>query len=117
MTDPLHAALAVLARALAPMLAAELAKLPAASTADELCDRKSCPISKRAWDLHAGKPNGWPVFLDGRRKVALRADVLGWLTRERAIAPTVAHPAEDDQGDDADRALAAAGVRRIGGRR
>lgn len=111
----LSTAAGILIRALASELARELSKHMAANShADELCDRKSAPISKRAWDVNAGKPGGFPAFRDGRRVIAKRADVIAWLERERRVRPTVAADAEPLDADE--RALQAAGIR-LGRRR
>jgi len=91
---------AMIAKAVAAELAAEFRR----STVDPLVDRKTAPISKRAWDAYAGKPGGFPAYRDGRRVVAKRSDVLAWLETARVISPRPA-----DLEDEA--ALAAAGVR------
>jgi hypothetical protein len=106
----LSTAVRLLARVLAPEIARELSKHMATnSRGEELCDRKSTPISKRAWDAYAGKPGGFPACRDGRRTVAKRADVLAWMERERQIRPTIA--ADEEQLDEDERALQAAGLR------
>lgn len=110
----------LLARALAPELARELARQGPTQRADELVDRKSAPISKRAWDANAGREGGFAAFRDGRRVVAKRADVLAWLEKARRIIPVAAAAAEpepepEDEDED-ERALRHAGLRLVVGR-
>jgi hypothetical protein len=98
--------LSAFAKAIAPEVAREVAKhLAAEGRGDCLVDRKTAPISKRAWDRYAGKLDGFAAYRDGRRVVAKRADVLAWLERARAIAP---HALDEDEA-----ALVAAGVRLV----
>ena len=98
--------LALFARALAPLVAKELARIAPETRGDDLVDRRTAGISARLWD-RITKSGELPVAKDGRRYVAKRSDVLRAIERRRVARRG---------GDADDAALAAAGVR-IGGAR
>ena len=77
---------------------------------NELCDRKTAPVSKRAWDAFAGKANGFAAFKDGRRTVAKRANVIAWLEKTRQLTPAAAEAAELILDED-EAALQQAGIK------
>lgn len=101
----------LLARLLAPYLAAELRRAPA----DDWCDQDTSPLGRRR-HRELAKRGAFPAFKDGRRWRARRADVEAYIQALRTAGPLEgapslaaagAPPANDATADD-DAAVRAA---------
>jgi hypothetical protein len=102
---------APLVRTLASLLADELRPMLAGQREDEVVDRKTAGVSKRFWDREKGR--AFPIFRDGRRYVAKRADVMKALEKQARFEP-MSQPAPEPKDPD-ERELVAAGIKLNGG--
>src|SRR5690349_11606425 len=73
--------------AIAARVVAHVRALLDAKSEHDMIDRKSCPYSKRWWDVNAGRT--FTIFRDGRRRVAKRIDVQQAFESGGELAPRV----------------------------
>lgn len=94
----------LLARLLAPYVAAQLSRAPA----DDWCDQATSPLGQRR-HRELAKRGAFPAFKDGRKWRARRADVEAYIRAQRPGAPldgaaplaaAGAPPANDAAADD-----------------